>query len=142
MHLIDTNVLIDVVSRDLQWGPWSRHALTVALEAGAAINPIILAELAARYCTPVALHKAFPTDVYAHLDLPWDAAFPTGQAFHRYRQAGGQRHAPLPDFYIGAHAQMANLTLITRDPVRYRTYFPSVILIEPKTHFHELAPKP
>jgi predicted nucleic acid-binding protein len=139
MYLLDTNVLIDVVSRDAQWGPWSRHALTVALEAGAAINPIILAELAARYSSPIALHNAFPTDVYAHLDLPWDAAFPTGQAFNRYRQAGGQRHAPLPDFYIGAHALTANLTLVTRDASRYRTYFPHLQLIEPLTHYRELV---
>lgn len=66
------------------------------------------------------------------LELPYAAAFSAGRAFLRYRQSGGQRHSPLPDFYIGAHAEVAGLTLLTRDVARYRTYFPSVKLIAPK----------
>ena len=97
---------------------------------GIAINPIIYAEVSTGFDSAEALHDAL-VDRFEFLDLPWSAAFLAGRAFVSYRRGGGQRSAPLPDFYIGAHAQVAGLALLTRDPSRYRTYFPALKLITP-----------
>lgn len=80
------------------------------------------------------LDRALPTRYYAREDLPWDAAFLAGWAFVEYRRRGGIRAAPLPDFYIGAHAQARNYRLLTRDPGRYRSYFPDIEIVAPDTH--------
>jgi predicted nucleic acid-binding protein len=77
------------------------------------------------------LDEALPSRDYRRAELPWAAGFLAAKAFVRYRRAGGIRRAPLPDFYIGAHAAIAGLTLLTRDAKRYRTYFPGVRLIAP-----------
>ncbi len=68
----------------------------------------------------------------ARLALPWDAGFLAGKVFERYRRRGGAKPSPLPDFYIGAHAAVAGLPLLTRDPARYREYFPRLTLIAPR----------
>jgi predicted nucleic acid-binding protein len=131
--LIDSNVLLDIALGDPEWSPWSRRALSDARERGAvAINPIVFAELAPAFASAAHLDAAMPPDQVMRLPLPFEAGWHAAQAFVRYRRSGGQRRSPLPDFYIGAHAQVASLTLLTRDEGRYRTYFPGLELIAPE----------
>lgn len=138
-HLLDTNVLIDLAVTG-PWQAWSQEAFAQALESGGvAVNPLIFCELAKNYHRAEELDAAYPHAVFQRLDLPWEACFAAGQAHLRYRQAGGKRDRTLPDFLIGAHALTAGLTLVTRDAARYRTYFPALRLVEPGTHFQQLA---
>ena len=97
----------------------------------AAINPIIYAEASIGFSERSVLDRHLDALTLLRLPLPYEAAFAAGKAFLRCRRAGGQRSAPLADFYIGAHAQTQDLTLLTRDPNRDRTYFPAVRLIAP-----------
>jgi predicted nucleic acid-binding protein len=130
--LVDSNVIIDVASEDAEWLDWSQWRLTEAAERGAvAINPIIYAEVAAGYDTIEALNDALPPEFYARVPVPWEAAFLAAKTFSRYRRRGGTRTRPLPDFFIGAHAAVAGMTLLTRDARRYRTYFPKLDIIAP-----------
>lgn len=130
--LVDANVLIDLALEDPEWADWSATALERVRDVGAvAVNAIICAELAPAYATAAALETSLPPDEFLRLDLPFEAAWLAGQAFVRHRRAGGLSRSPLPDFYIGAHAQASGLTLLTRDAPRYRTYFPEVELIAP-----------
>jgi len=96
------------------------------------VNPIIYAEVSIRFETVEELEKALPISMFERHDIPWEAAFLAGKCFVRYRRAGGQKTAPLPDFFIGAHAAVEKLKLLTRDTGRYGTYFPTVQLIAPK----------
>lgn len=96
-----------------------------------AINPLIYAELANSFQSADDLDNYLDPDDYARLALPWNAAFLAGRAFKAYRQKGGNKTSPLPDFYIGAHALVEGLTLLTRDASRYKTYFPKLKLIAP-----------
>ncbi len=129
--LIDSNVLLDVATRDPIWSTWSATALeSVANVSILVINPIVYAEVSVRYTTIEALENALTG--LRRDSLPWEAAFLARQAFRLYRRRGGAKRSPLPDFYIGAHAAVAGLTLLTRDPTRYRTYFPSLTLIAPE----------
>ena len=133
MILVDANVWIDVIQDDPVWGAWSAKELARARNRDeVAINPIIAAEVSLAFESPEDLDRYLGASVVQRLPLPYTAAFSAGRAFVRYRQSGGQRHSPLPDFYIGAHAEVEGLTLLTRDVARYRTYFPSVKLIAPK----------
>lgn len=130
--LVDSNVLLDVLSEDPHWMAWSADALAEAAERGPmAVNPLVYAEVSVRFSRIEELEEVLPRRDFLRLELPWEAAFLAGKAFLRYRRAGGSRTAPLPDFYVGAHAAVANLTLLTRDARRYRTYFPHVDLITP-----------
>lgn len=130
--LVDSNVLLDVATRDPRWGAWSAEQLELAAESGAlVINPIIYAEVSIGYERIEQLEAALPGSIYQREPLPYEAAFLAGKAFLRYRRRGGGRHAPLPDFYVGAHAAVRGLQLLTRDAARYRTYFPTVHLIAP-----------
>lgn len=130
--LVDSNVLIDVFSRDAMWGGWSSEALiTHGSDGLLIINPVIYAEVSHRYSSKEVLDRALPEDEFMREQLPWAAAFLAGKAFAEYRQRGGHRRSPLPDFFIGAHAAVAGLRLLTRDRSRYRTYFPTVDLITP-----------
>ena len=130
--LVDTNVLLDVATEDREWFEWSASKLSQAANReGLAINPIVYAELSVHYDTLEALEAALSGHPFARLPLPWDAAFLAGKAFRRYRNRGGLKRAPLPDFYIGAHAAVSGLVLLTRDANRYREYFPKVRLIAP-----------
>ena len=133
MVLVDTNVLLDVATRDPAWLAWSSAALAPVINAGeAAINPIIYAELAPGYATEQDLDRDLvPPFEFTRLPLPYAAAFPAARAFAEYRKAGGIKTSPLPDFFIGAHAEVEGHTLLTRDPARYRKHFPSVKLICP-----------
>lgn len=130
MILVDSNVLLDVLTEDPAWGERSTDALAKAAAAETlAINPIVYAEVSIRFERIEELEEALPAADFRRLDLPWEAAFLAGKCFLRYRRGGGARRSPLPDFYIGAHAAVSRLRLLTRDPVRYRTYFPSVALL-------------
>lgn len=131
-HLVDTNVLLDVLTEDAAWLPWSLGALATAAEAGPVfINPVIYAEVSIRFSRIEDLDEALPPRDFRRLDVPWSAAFLAGKAFVAYRRRGGSRTSPLPDFFIGAHAAVSELTLLTREPARYRTYFPGVSLLAP-----------
>ena len=133
MVLVDTNVILDIATNDPLWFEWSHAQLEPLIDAGeAAINPIIYAELvpAARAVADLDTVIVPPGD-FQRLPLPYAAAVPAARAFAAYRQAGGAKTSPLPDFLVGAHAEVENLTLLTRDPTRYRTYFPNVRLICP-----------
>jgi len=132
MVLVDANVLLDILTDDPKWRPWSEERLLASIEVDqVAVNPIIYAELGAAYKTAAELDRAVSGWPIQRLSLPYEAAFPAVQAFVRYRREGGQRRSPLPDFYIGAHAQTEGFTLLTRDDTRYRTYFPKLRLIAP-----------
>ncbi len=130
--LVDSNVILDVVTEDAEWLDWSAAALARQADAGPlVVNPIVYAEVAARFDRIEDLEEALPEEYYQRQPLPWEAAFLAGRSFVRYRRAGGRRRSPLPDFYIGAHALVAGFTLLTRDATRYRTYFPRLRVIAP-----------
>ncbi len=132
-RLLDTNVLLDILTDDPQWAAWSRRQFKTALAKGPAfINPIIYAELAAHFTAVADLDHFLRPTFFKRLPLPYEAGFRASRAFLEYRRARGSRLSPLPDFYIGAHAECADLTLVTRDVSRYRTYFPNVKLVTPK----------
>ena len=128
--LVDSNVILDVATEDKAWFEWSSAALEDAADSSIlVINPIIYAEVSVRYATIEALEEALAG--LRRDQLPWEAGFLAGKAFLQYRRRGGVRAATLPEFYIGAHAAVAGMTLLTRDPRRYRTYFPSLEIIAP-----------
>jgi predicted nucleic acid-binding protein len=130
--LVDSNVLLDVVTADSAWEAWSSTALEDAAEtARLVINPVIYAEVSVGFERVEDLDEALPDSAFVREALPWDAAFLAGKSFIAYRRRGGRKRSPLPDFYIGAHAAIRGYTLLTRDPRRYRTYFPSLPLIAP-----------
>jgi predicted nucleic acid-binding protein len=133
MVLVDANVLLDIATRDAVWFSWSAARLAEAAAlGGAAINPVIYTELIPAYSTTQELDEVLvPVQRFLRLDLPYTAAAPAARAYAAYRKAGGVKTAPLPDFFIGAHAEAAGLILLTRDAARYRTYFPGVQLICP-----------
>ena len=129
--LVDANVLLDVLTLDPTWEPWSSGALADAAETNLlAINPIIYAEVSTGFDRPEDVDAALPGELQRQ-SLPWEAAFLASRAFLAYRQRGGTRRSPLPDFYIGAHATVSRYPLLTRDVQRYRTYFPQLQLIAP-----------
>jgi predicted nucleic acid-binding protein len=130
--LVDSNVLLDIATQDARWVDWSSNALEEAADVfPLAINPIIYAEISIGYETIEEVERVFPPGVFRREPLPYEAGFLAGKAFVGYRRRGGGRSAPLPDFYIGAHAAVAGFRLLTRDASRYRTYFPTVDLLAP-----------
>ena len=130
--LVDSNVILDVLTEDPQWFEWSAQMLADYADRGdLVINPIIYAEISIGFNQPQEVEAALPEDFFRRDALPYAAAFLAGQSFLAYRRRGGERRSPLPDFYIGAHAAVAEIPLLTRDVNRYRTYFPSVPLITP-----------
>jgi predicted nucleic acid-binding protein len=130
--LVDSNVLLDIATNDPHWCGWSERALAeCAGHAELVINPIIYAEVSIGFTTIEALDAALPAALYRREALPWEAAFLAGKCFLAYRRRGGRRRSTLPDFFIGAHAAVTRMGLLTRDAGRYRTYFPTVKLITP-----------
>jgi predicted nucleic acid-binding protein len=128
--LVDANVLLDILTEDEHWYEWSENALiSAAGRGGLAINPIIYAEVAIGFATIEELDEALAD--FARLSLPYEAGFLAARCFVRYRRAGGARRSPLPDFYIGAHAAIGGLDVVTRDAARYRTYFPRLTIVAP-----------
>jgi predicted nucleic acid-binding protein len=131
--LVDSNVLLDILTEDPTWQDWSITALAQAAEAGPLyINPVIYAEVSIRFSRVEDLDDALPPDDFRRAPLPWAAAFLAGKAFLNYRRNRGTAPSPLPDFFIGAHAAVDGLDLLTRDAGRYRTYFPRVALRSPE----------
>ncbi|MGH7118765.1 MAG: type II toxin-antitoxin system VapC family toxin [Acetobacteraceae bacterium] len=130
--LVDANVLLDVMTEDAHWLAWSAHAIARAADRNRlVINPVIYAEISIRYSRIEELEAALPRTIVDRESVPYEAAFLAGKAFLAYRRRGGTRSVPLPDFFIGAHAAVAGYSLMTRDPGRYRTYFPKLSLIAP-----------
>jgi predicted nucleic acid-binding protein len=130
--LVDTCVLLDVLTADPTWAGWSEEALARASDTGElAINPIIYAEVSAGFDTIEDLDDALPASDFAREPLPYEAGFVASRAYLSYRRRGGDRCSPLPDFYIGAHAAVRRYVLLTRDAGRYRSYFPTLQLITP-----------
>lgn len=128
--LIDSNVVIDLATNS-EWADWAAERLEDLSNEPFAINQIVYAEALFSYRSAEDLDELFSALGIERLNLPWAAAFPASRAFRTYRERGGSRTSPLPDFYIGAHAQVAGLTLLTRDARRFRTYFPSLNLVAP-----------
>lgn len=130
--LVDSNVILDVVTSDPIWSDWSSEALArVADEAPLVINPLIYAEVSVGLSSIEVLDEVLPLSVFRRDPLPYEAGFLAGKAFLAYRRRGGRKVVPLPDFYIGAHAAIAGLRLLTRDARRYRTYFPTLEILAP-----------
>lgn len=130
--LVDSCVLLDVITGDRQWAEWSANQIAAALDAGrVVINPLIYAEVSAGYQTIEELDELLPASEYEREPLPYLAGFAAGKAFMRYRRGGGDKRSPMPDFYIGAHAAVAGYRLLTRDVRRYQGCFPTVDIIAP-----------
>lgn len=130
--LVDTNILLDVLTDDPVWANWSIRQLDAAVATGPLlVNDVIYAELSVRFSAIEALDTALDV-AGARLDpIPRSALFLAGKAFQRYRAAGGIRTGVLPDFFIGAHAAVLDIALLTRDVQRYRSYFPTIELVTP-----------
>lgn len=130
--LVDSNVLLDLMTEDPLWSPWATAAIESAADsARLVINPVIYAEVSIRYSSIEELELALPAGLLEREAIPFEAAFLAGKCFVDYRRRGGVRAATLPDFFIGAHAAVAGYTLITRDASRYRTYYPNLDLVSP-----------
>lgn len=131
--LVDSNVILDVVTEDKRWYEWSRATLAELAETCVlVINPVIYSEVSIGFDRIEEIEDALPGDYFRRDPLPWEAAFLAGKCFLRYRKSGGARRSPLPDFFIGAHAAVKKMELLTRDVGRYRNYFPTVSLIAPE----------
>lgn len=133
MTLVDTNILFDLATKDSEWAQWSVDAIaTAALDGPLYINAIVYAEFSARY------ERAGEVDEFVKIaglqfsDIPRRAAFLAAKAFNRYRSSGGAKTGVLSDFFIGAHATVLDVPVLTRDVRRYRTYFPNLRLIAPQ----------
>ncbi len=130
--LVDTNVIIDYLNAGGECFDWSAAMLAEMSQRGrVAINPIIYAEVAIAFRAIDDVELALPREYFVRLSLPWDSCFLAGKAFAQYRRRGGKRTSVLPDFFIGAHAAVSGMTLLTRDARRYRTYFPRLDIISP-----------
>lgn len=131
--MVDSSVILDVVTEDPAWSEWSADALAQARDDGQlVINAIVYAEVSVGFERIEDLEDAVPADDFQREALPYEAGFLAGKAFLAYRRRGGQKRSPLPDFYIGAHSAVRGYRLLTRDATRYRTYFPTVTLIAPE----------
>jgi len=131
--LVDTNILVDVLEADPEWADWSVAQLqSQAKVHRLLINPIIYSELSLTFSTFEALDAAIDQMDLRILEIPKPALFLAGKAFIKYRRHGGTKNNVLSDFFIGAHAAVSGMPLLTRDIQRYRTYFPSVKLVSPE----------
>jgi predicted nucleic acid-binding protein len=131
--LVDSSVLLDLLTEDPRWSAWSSRMLLrlVHDEAVLVINPVIYAEVSVGFDRIEDLDEALAPGLFERHALPWEAAFLAGHCFLEYRKRRGERRSPLPDFYIGAHAAVGGMALLTRDARRYRTYFPRLRVIAP-----------
>ena len=133
MLLVDTNVILDVIENDPEWAVWSQSQLDAAsLKFRLVINPVIYAELSIAYKRIEELEAMIRSAGLRLESIPREALFLAGRVFLKYRQQRGTKSGVLPDFFIGAHAAIAGIPLLTRDVSRYRTYFPSLKLIAPE----------
>jgi predicted nucleic acid-binding protein len=133
MILVDSNVLLDLIKDDPVWINWSLAALeAAAIDGPLVINQIIYAELSIGYPTIEALEQFIAGTGLRMAEIPREALFLAGKAFANYRRLAGTKAGVLPDFFIGAHASVSGLSILTRDVGRYRTYFPGVQLLTPE----------
>jgi predicted nucleic acid-binding protein len=130
--LVDSNVLLDVITEDARWFAWSSKALAnAAHHSRLVINPVIYAEVSIRYTRIEDVDIVLSKEHLQREPIPYEAAFLAGKTFMTYRRQGGTKRSPLPDFFIGAHAAIAGYRLLTRDAARYRTYFPTLHVVAP-----------
>jgi predicted nucleic acid-binding protein len=131
--LVDTNILLDLATKDSEWWEWSLDAVkAAAIEGPLYINTIIYSELSARYESAGEADDFVEIAGVQFVDIPRAAAFLAAKAFSQYRAAGGTKTGVLSDFFIGAHATALDIPVLTRDIRRYRTYFPQLRLIAPQ----------
>lgn len=128
--LVDTNVLLDIINQDAAWFSWSEGALRKAAEHSTlAINPIVFAEVSMKFDRIEDADAALLD--FVREPLPYEAGFLAGKVYLAYRRRGGAKRSPMPDFYVGAHAVIGRMNLLTRDAARYRTYFPGLTIVAP-----------
>ncbi len=132
--LVDTNIILDIIEDDPDWAEWSQSQLEAAsLRFELVINPVIYAELSVAYQRIEELEAMLKSAKLGLESMPREALFLAGKVFLKYRQRKGTKTGVLPDFFIGAHATVAGIPLLTRDVSRYSTYFPKLKLIAPVT---------
>ena len=132
MILVDSNILLDIFTRDSNWYDWSLKALSDALSTRRlVINPIIYSEASIGFNSVQELDLVLNEIGLLNEPILTEVSFLAGKAFMRYRQNGGTKSSPLPDFFIGAHASHANYSLLTRDKHRFLNYFPKLQIIGP-----------
>ena len=130
--LVDSNVILDIVTEDKKWFPWSSQTLEKYAETHTlVINPIIYAEVSVGFDRIEDVEEVLPSAFFRRDPIPWEAAFLAAKCFLAYRRKKGKKISPLPDFFIGAHAAVVGIPLLTRDIARYRTYFPKLKIITP-----------
>ena len=130
--LVDSNVILDIVTEDKKWFPWSSQALAKYAETHTlVINPIIYAEVSVGFDRIEDVEEVLPSAFFRRDPIPWEAAFLAAKCFLAYRRRRGKKSSTLPDFFIGAHAAVVGIPLLTRDIARYRTYFPRLKIITP-----------
>lgn len=133
MLIVDTNILVDVLQDDAQWGEWSISQLRAQSKVHElVINPVIYSELSLMFEALEALDDAIDRMELRFQELPRASLFLAGKAFVRYRRDGGKKQNVLADFFIGAHAAVQRCAILTRDVRRYRSYFPTVNLLTPR----------
>ncbi|MHC1729045.1 MAG: type II toxin-antitoxin system VapC family toxin [Syntrophobacteraceae bacterium] len=131
--LVDSNVLLDIFEDDPVWAQWSEEMLVRYSETHIlCISPIIYAEVSVGFERIEELEEAVGNAGVRMLQIPKEALFLAAKVFVEYRRRRGIKLSPLPDFFIGAHAAVEGLELLTRDVSRYRSYFPTLKLIYPK----------
>ncbi len=130
--IIDSNVLLDIFTEDPGWFEWSSLMLEKYSQTHTfVINPIIYGEISLGFQKIQELEKALPSEYFQREDVPYEAAFLAAKCFQKYRKRGGKKTSTLPDFYIGAHAVISNMNVLTRDKGRYESYFPELEIIQP-----------
>lgn len=130
--LVDSNILLDIANADPVWHHWSAAALRDCRRSGELIvNAVIYSEVSSAFDRIEDADRVVPERFYRREDVPWAAAFVAGQVYRQYRRRGGVRIAPLPDFFIGAHAAICGYRLLSRDRDYFKTYFPALHIISP-----------
>lgn len=133
--IVDSSVLLDVVTDDPEWSDRSRAAVaSLSAHRQLVINTVIFAEVSISFDRIEDVEEHLASDIFRREEVPYEAAFLAGKAYLAYRRRGGGRRSPLPDFFIGAHAAVRGYGLLTRDPAGIRSYFPTVEIIAPETH--------
>lgn len=131
--MVDSNIILDILEEDSAWFDWSSRQLEILSDTcQLVINPVIYAEVSVGFKQIEEVEAALPHSFFIREPIPWEAAFLAGKCFLRYLKAGGIRKSTLPDFFIGAHALIGGMVLVSRDMRRYRSYFPALKLIIPK----------